>query len=106
MIILIIHVVVPGDSLWTISNRYGVSVESIVRANQIQNLPHLVVGQALVIQAQEQAYRVLPGDSLWSIARKFNVTVNSIAELNNISDGEYLSGDDSAHSHLGSMRKH
>lgn len=87
---MIIHVVVPGDSLWTISNRYGVSVESIVRANQIQNLPHLVVGQALVVQAQEQAYRVLPGDSLWSIAQKFNVTVNSIARLNNISPTENI----------------
>ncbi|MDD4494708.1 MAG: glycoside hydrolase family 18 protein [Eubacteriales bacterium] len=81
---MIIHVVSPGDSLWAISNRYGVSVESIVQANQLQTLPHLVVGQALVIQAEEQAYRVLPGDSLWSISRKFGVSVDSIVRLNNI----------------------
>ncbi|MDP4094097.1 MAG: glycoside hydrolase family 18 protein [Bacillota bacterium] len=81
-----IYVVKPGDSLWTISRRYGVTTQAIIDINQLQNFPHLVVGQALVIPTQESAYRVVPGDSLWSISRKFNVSVASIAALNGITN--------------------
>lgn len=80
-----IYVVKPGDSIWTIARENGVSTESIINANGLQNSTKLVVGQTLVIPSTESAYRVRPGDSIWSIARKFNVSVESIAELNNIS---------------------
>lgn len=80
-----IYVVKPGDSIWTIARENGVSTDSIISANGLQNSTKLVVGQTLVIPSTESAYRVRPGDSIWSIARKFNVSVESIAELNNIS---------------------
>ena len=44
-----IHVVRQGESLWTISNRYAVSINQIVSANQLENPNALVIGQALVI---------------------------------------------------------
>lgn len=81
-----IYVVRPGDTLWALSNRFGVSVDSIIVANQLQDLPYMVVGQALVIPTRETAYMVRPGDSLWSISVRFNTTVNSIASLNNITN--------------------
>lgn len=79
-----IYVVQAGDSLWSLANRYGVSVERIIAVNGIENLPHLVIGQALVIPSTETAYTVQPGDSLWSIARRFRVSAESIAALNGI----------------------
>lgn len=79
-----IYVVKPGDSIWTISKEFGVSTNSIIEANGLQNSAKLVVGQTLVIPTTESSYRVRPGDSIWSIARKFNVSVDSIAKLNNI----------------------
>jgi len=82
---LTIHVVRPGDSVWQIARRYGVSMDSIIALNGLQDLPNLVVGQALVIPTRESAYLVKPGDSLWSLARRFNVTVGRIAALNGIS---------------------
>lgn len=81
-----IYVVRSGDSLWTISQRFGVSIERISLVNKLYELPYLVVGQALVIPTQERAYRVVAGDSLWSISRKFNVSIESIVELNRITN--------------------
>lgn len=44
-----IYVVRPGDSLYAIARRYGVSVDTLVYDNQIANPAKLVVGQTLVI---------------------------------------------------------
>ena len=79
-----IYVVQPGDSLWSISHKFGVSTQSISDINKLYEIPGLVIGQALVIPSTESAYRIVPGDSIWSIGRKFNVSVNSIAALNGI----------------------
>lgn len=79
-----IYVVKPGDSVWGISRRFGVTPESIINANALQNSASLVVGQTLVIPTRERAYMVKMGDNLWSIARRFGVSVESIAQLNNI----------------------
>ncbi len=88
-----IYVVKAGDSLYSISNTFGVSTQSIVEANDLDEIPYLVVGQALVIPTTEQAYIVMPGDSLWSISRKFGVSVESIVRLNNItSPGQIYPG--------------
>ncbi|NJD02925.1 MAG: LysM peptidoglycan-binding domain-containing protein [Ruminiclostridium sp.] len=86
-----IYIVRPGDTLWAISKRFGVGMDRISVANGLQEIPYLVVGQALVIPTTESAYRVLPGDSLWSIARKFRVSVEGIAALNGISDPARIS---------------
>jgi len=42
-----LHVVQPGETLWRISRRYGVSVESIVRANDIKNVRAIRTGTRL-----------------------------------------------------------
>jgi spore germination protein len=88
---LTIHVVQPGDSVWALANRYGVSVQRIVQVNGLQDIPFLVVGQALVIPSTERSYRVGPGDTLWSVSRRFGVPVDRIAELNNITDPGQIS---------------
>lgn len=81
-----IHVVQPGDTLWAISNKYGVSISRISEINRLNEIPYLVVGQALVIPTTEFSYIVKPGDTLWNISRRFGVSVSSIVSLNNISN--------------------
>ncbi|MDP4143728.1 MAG: glycosyl hydrolase family 18 protein [Bacillota bacterium] len=44
-----IYVVQPGDSVWSISRRYGMTPDSIITANGLETIPTLVVGQSLVI---------------------------------------------------------
>ena len=43
------HTVVPGDTLWDISRTYGVSIQTIIEANEIANPDRIRVGQILII---------------------------------------------------------
>ena len=71
---MVIHVVQSGDTIYTIAEKYNVSVTKLVEDNGITNPENLVVGQAIVIVYPKQTYIVQDGDSLTSIANKFNVT--------------------------------
>lgn len=79
-----IHVVQRGDSLWQISQRYGVQMASVVKANGIENQNVLVVGQALVIPNDFPTYMIQSGDTLYEIANRFGTTVESLIGWNNI----------------------
>lgn len=81
-----IYIVRPGDSVWSIARTFGVTPQSIIDANKLQDTASLVIGQSLIIPTRERAYRVLPGDTIWSISRRFGVSVDSIVDLNNISN--------------------
>ncbi|MGM8212882.1 LysM peptidoglycan-binding domain-containing protein [Virgibacillus sp. W0430] len=78
-----IHVVKQGDTLFSIANTYGSSINAITEANEL-NTPNLVVGQTLVVPIVGQFYFVQPGDSLFSIALQFNSTAEQLAQINNI----------------------
>ena len=81
-----IHVVRPGDSLFRLSQAYGVSINQIVEANELPNPDQLVVGQAIVIPIQGRYHWVGPGESLFSISRLYNIPVAEIARVNRIAD--------------------
>jgi spore germination protein len=78
---LIIYTVKAGDSIYSISRRFGVSSEVIVTANQIANPNVVVIGQALVIPVDYVQHRVVAGESLYSIARRYGTTVDRILSL-------------------------
>ena len=88
---MVIHVVAPGETLWVISRRYGVSIAAIVSANAIADPNVLVVGEALAIplprpEPAPLTYVVRRGDTLAAIAGLFSTTVQSIALANQITD--------------------
>ncbi|TMV43412.1 LysM peptidoglycan-binding domain-containing protein [Paenibacillus mesophilus] len=85
-----IEVVNPGDSLWAIAKRYGVSVDDIVRINEIDEPTRLAVGQALVIPTSDTVHRVAPGESLWTISRRYGVSMEDIARANNLTNPSQL----------------
>ncbi|GAB6932845.1 glycoside hydrolase family 18 protein [Calditerricola satsumensis] len=82
---MLIHVVQRGESVWQIAQRYRVSPDAIVRANQLPNPDRLVIGQALVIPVPDR-HVVQPGESLWSIAQRYGITVEALARANRIAD--------------------
>lgn len=85
-----IYVVQKGDSLWLIANNYGVTVDDLVKINNLSNLT-LHVGDKLKVpvtgnstNGSSKTYIVKSGDTLWSIARENNLTVDELKKLNNL----------------------
>ena len=80
------YIVEKGDSLWSISKKFGVTVAELKKLNNLtSNL--LSVGQLLKIPTKETSedyYVVKSGDTLYSIAKKYNTTVDEIKKLNNL----------------------
>lgn len=81
-----IHVVRPGDTIFSISRRYGVPSNQIIQANQVPNPNNLVVGQTLVIPYTGSYHFVRPGESLYQISRRYNIPVAEILRVNRIAN--------------------
>ncbi len=79
---MIIHVVNPGESLYSIGRLYGVPPFKIADDNELTDPGRLVVGQTLVILEGERKHEIVAGESLYSIARQYGVTVEAILEAN------------------------
>jgi spore germination protein len=80
-----VHVVSTGENLWAISNRYGVSMQTIVELNGLPSSSSLVPGLALYIpdsQPPIRSYKIKPGDQFWEIAQRFNTDITSILGAN------------------------
>ena len=78
------YIVQKGDSLYTISRRYGVSVDDIKRVNNLKSNT-LSIGQELLIPSNNlDYYTVQRGDSLYSIAKKFGISVDYLKRKNNL----------------------
>jgi spore germination protein len=82
VIILVIHTVQRGDSVYSIAAQYGVPVQRVMEDNRITDPQRLVLGQAIVVMTDSVNYTVMPGDSLYSIANAFNTTVQNILDAN------------------------
>jgi LysM repeat protein len=96
----IVYVVQQGDTLSSIAQRFGVSVNQLLQLNDISDPDEIYVGQKLLIPttttapAQTQGkttYVVQKGDTLNSIAVRYGVTAAQLQEANNISDPNTIS---------------
>lgn len=81
-----IHVVRPGDSLFSISQTYNVPVDQLIQSNDIQNPNTLVVGQTIVIPIWGRFHFLQPGESIYEISRRYNVPMSELLRLNQIQD--------------------
>jgi len=84
------HVVLKGQTLGGIAQRYGVSLQTLCDANRIQRSSPIRVGQKLKIPATQgrvarKHYTVARGDTLAGIARQHATTIATLTRLNNIS---------------------
>ena len=82
------YTVKKGDTLYGISNQFGVSVIELAKLNNV-NANTLQIGQVLQIPSSSGTnpsnmfiYTVKKGDSLYQIARNYNTTVEAIKKLN------------------------
>lgn len=79
---MIIHVVQSGETVYSISRKYGIPMQRLIDDNALSNPDVLAVGQALVIVGDNISYTVAAGDSLYSISRRFGVSVQNILAAN------------------------
>ncbi|MGO4499179.1 LysM peptidoglycan-binding domain-containing protein [Paenibacillus sp. 2RAB27] len=79
-----IHVVQKGQTLYRISQTYGVSVEEVAEANELTPSQSLVIGQALVIPIVGSYYWVQPGEGLYRIAQKLGIDLDALASANGL----------------------
>lgn len=81
------YTVKKGDTLSEIAQKFGTSVDELVRINNIQNKNMIKIGQVLQLTGGTTGtYLIKQGDTLTAIAKKFNTTVAELVRLNNIKD--------------------
>lgn len=84
---VLVHTVQAGETLWDIAQAYGITVDSIVSANDLTNPNRLRVGQKLeILTVKGVLHEVAAGESLWEIARRYKVSLDEIVEVNSIAD--------------------
>jgi LysM repeat protein len=90
-----VHVVQPGENLYRIALRYGVTVDAIAKANGLTSTGRIYVGQRLVIPTGSSPASPLPsssggvhvvqrGENLYRIALRYGTTVQALAAANGI----------------------
>lgn len=78
------YVVRPDDSLFKIAKRRGISIESLIAANNLSDPNAISVGQQLSIPASVTEYRVQSGDSVYLISQYFGMPISMIVEANEL----------------------
>ncbi|MGM0401437.1 MAG: LysM peptidoglycan-binding domain-containing protein [Chloroflexota bacterium] len=106
----IIHIVQPGETLYSIAKRYGTTVSLLMMANGLRTY-EIRVYQRLFIPSEDWAtwppngsprppdapshprvYTVERGDTLYSIAKHFGTTVEAIKSVNGLSSSHIVVG--------------
>lgn len=84
------YVVVKGDSLYKIAQKYGVTVEELVQANNLESTV-IYPNQVIVIPIKVsnggmyfQEYVIEPNDTLEMISQKLNVSTDMIGKYNDV----------------------
>lgn len=97
------HVVGAGDTLYSISNQYGITVEDIKKNNNLRT-DSISLGQKIKLfsvnntileidsKKNVQVYVVKVGDTIYSIARKNNITIKSLKQKNQLFTDEISIG--------------
>jgi LysM repeat protein len=98
-----VHVVQPGETLYSIAMRYGVSAAAVAAANNLVNPNFIYIGQRLTIPGSHNpgpppgqpapvggVHIVQAGDTLYSIAWRYGTTVTALMSANGISNPNYI----------------
>lgn len=90
------YTVRPGDTMFLIAQRFGVSLNALIAANPHISNPSLIFpGDVLCVPGQQQCrepvscppgfqgrYTVQPGDTMFTIAQRFGVSLNALIAAN------------------------
>lgn len=101
------YTVKAGESVWSVSNKFGISMNQLIQWNNIKN-NFIYPGQQLIVKSGtasntasnntsssstgtsssntsgQSTYTVKAGESVWSVANKNGISMNQLVEWNNI----------------------
>ena len=79
------YIVKKGDTLYSIAQRYNITVDELKKQNQLST-NQLTIGQSLILPSTSfVTYTVQKGDTLYKIASQYNTTVDILKKINNLS---------------------
>ncbi|HJG86435.1 LysM peptidoglycan-binding domain-containing protein [Pseudoflavonifractor capillosus] len=87
---MVIHVVAPGDTLFSIAEAYGVPFSLLAIDNGLSAPYQLAVGQALVVQFPRLAHTVRPGETTSAIAAQYGISLRQLLRNNPVLGGNTL----------------
>ena len=95
---IIIHVVKRGDTLSSISKKYSIKKESIIKVNKLRDENYIFIGQNLKIgenlssENNNNSYyhEIKKGENLTEIANKYNLPLSKLLEINKIENQNLL----------------
>lgn len=80
-----------GDTLWSVSQRYGVEYDLVAAMNGLAPDAALYSGQRIYLPRDpEMSYTIQPGDTLWDIANKYRTNADMLLSYNNIDRPERI----------------
>ncbi len=86
--------VLSGDNLSSIADKFNITVDTILWANDLNSKSKIQVGQKLVIlPVSGLSYKVKSGDTVGGLAAKFNVTERDIVDFNKTNDNKLVIGE-------------
>ncbi|CAN0263971.1 unnamed protein product, partial [Chrysoparadoxa australica] len=90
-----VHMVQPDDTYYSISRKYGLDIEDILKRNRLKLDDPIKPGQELIIPyiqklaedekpktGAENQYTVQAGDTYYKIAREFGLSVEELMQMN------------------------
>lgn len=85
------HEVRPGESLWTISRRYGLDVDSLHSANRLKTGSKIQPGQSLRVPDRKGVLHVVRrNDTIEDIALRYKVPIETIVKANSIANANQI----------------
>ena len=83
------YIVEKGDTLYSLSKRFNISIEELKRINNL-NDDILSIGQVLKLSNTDDneydTYIVKKGDSLWAISKEYNIPLTELIKINSLTD--------------------
>ena len=95
---IIIHIVQKGDTISSISKKYSIKKESIIKVNKLLDENYIFIGQNLKIveniipenNNKDYYHEIKKGENLTEIANKYNLSLSKLVEINGIENPNAL----------------
>lgn|SRR5574344_440787 len=88
------YVVKQSDTLDSIANQFGTTVQNIMDINNIAYKDMIRADSEIIVPINKEeyftAYTINQGDNLYQIAKKYNINPTLLAAINGLNENDYI----------------